>query len=236
MSVMFGRVSLLVALLALMLVSPASISVWQLAASTLKPVAIPSGASSIQDLKLADFDADGLAETLRLLNGRATIWSGDQVRWQSPENWQVRQALIADPNRDGRPEAILLVWRPFKPWPIDEWLPSGGRINRFHDSAGMSCHLILIGWREGSFRERWAGSALAEPINSLGVADLNGTGEQFLVTLEYEYGDPPSAPARRLKVWEWNGFGFTVVSEMEGPFSHMSFVLADGGQTLILVP
>jgi hypothetical protein len=158
------------------------------------------------------------------------------MRWQSPQTWQVRQALIADLNQDEHPEAVLLVWRPFQPWPVDAWLPHGGRIDSFHDSSGRSCHIILIGWYKESFRERWAGSALAEPVESFAAADLAGSGEQFLVTLEAQYDDPPSAPARYLKVWEWNGFGFSLVSTIEGPFSQMAIAQAQDGRMLILVP
>jgi hypothetical protein len=148
----------------------------------------------------------------------------------------VQQALIADLNRDGLPEIVLLVWRPFKPWPIDAWLPSGGRIKNFHDSAGRSCHIILIGWAKNSFRERWAGSAMAEPIKTFAVTKLTGNETEFLVTLESSYDDPPSAPARQLKVWEWNGFGFTLVSKMTGSFSQLEIVRAGDGQSLILTP
>jgi hypothetical protein len=184
----------------------------------------------------ADFDGDGVPETLALANGQAFIRSGEQIRWKSPQAWQVRQVLIADLNRDGLPEAVLLVWRPFKPWPVDAWLPNSGRINKFHDSAGISCHIILIGWGKNTFRERWAGSALAEPVKSFDAADLTGNGNQFLVTLESEYDDPPSAPARSLKVWEWNGFGFTVVSKEAGSFNQLVIAQADNGPKLILVP
>jgi hypothetical protein len=100
----------------------------------------------------------------------------------------------------------------------------------------MSCHIILIGWVEGQFRERWAGSALAAPVKSFAVADLTGEGKQLLVALESEYTDPLSAPARRLKIWEWNGFGFTLVSQKDGLFSYLSIVQAGDGRIFILVP
>jgi hypothetical protein len=143
--------------------------------------------------------------------------------------------VITDLNRDGLLEAALLVWRPFKPWPVDAWLPNGGRINNFHDSSGRSCHIILIGWYQEAFRERWAGSALAEPVNSFAAVDLIQNGMQYLVTLEGAYDDLPSAPSRRIKVWEWNGFGFSVVSESEGAFSLMATAQAQDGRVLILV-
>lgn len=240
---MSHRIVLLLALTGLMLISPAPIPcghivrAWKLVDSRLEPVS-PTFDSDpfLRTLPLPDFDGDGQPETLTLANGQVSIQSGEQVRWKSPQAWQVRQAQVADLNHDDLPEVVLLVWRPFKPWPVDAWLPSGGRIKNFHDSAGKSCHIILIGWHKNAFRERWAGSALAEPVKTFAVADLTGSGEEFLVTLESAYDDSPSAPARQLKVWEWNGFGFSVVSKMTGSFSQLEIVRAGNGQSLILVP
>jgi hypothetical protein len=234
MSVMSAQTRLLIAIATLALVSPVPIHVWELKDSTLERVALPSGTHTVAAETSADFDHDGVAETLTLTGGRAVIQTESRIRWQSPQAWRVEQTQITDLNRDGLPEAALLVWRPFAPWPVDEWLPNGGRINDFHDSRGLSCHIILIGWYQNSFREHWAGSSLAEPINSFMVADLKGNGQQYLVTLEGEYDDQPSAPSRRLKVWEWNGFGFTIVSRLEGPFSLMVTARAEDGRVLIL--
>jgi hypothetical protein len=204
---MHRRTILLLALVALTLVSPSQMHAWQLADASLREVRVPAGIQLVLPATSADFDNDGKAETLALRDGRAAIQREDQILWQSPQAWQVRQALIADLNQDGRPEAVLLVWRPFRPWPVDAWLPHGGRIDDFHDSSGRSCHIILIGWYQDSFRE-----------------------------LEAQYNDPVSAPARDLKVWEWNGFGFSLVSTIEGPFSQMAITQAKNGQILILVP
>lgn len=234
MSRMPRRTFLLLAIAALALVSPVPIRAWKLHGTALERVPLLSGTHMVPAETSADFDRDRVPEMLVLTGGRAAIQTGDQIRWQSPGPWQVRQAMIADLNRDGLPEAVLLVWRPFKPWPVDAWLPNGGRINNFQDSLGLSCHIILIGWYQNSFRERWAGSALAEPVNHFAVADLRGNGEQYLVTLEGEYDAPPSTASRKLKVWEWNGFGFSVVSEVPGPFSLIATAQAQDGQVLIL--
>ncbi len=175
-------------------------------------------------------------ESLALADGRLAILSAGHPVWQSPAGWTVVQAGITDLNHDGIPEATLLVWRPFRPWPVDQWLPYGGRIAGFHDAEGNSCQIILIGWRGSGYGELWAGSALAEPVRSFAVADLNGDKFQELVTLEGSYADPRSAPARALKVWEWNGFGFTVVSSMEGTFYKMALVQARDGRNLDSCP
>jgi hypothetical protein len=77
---------------------------------------------------------------------------------------------------------------------------------------------------------------MSEPVRAFAAADLNGNGSQELVTLEGTYEESRSAPARALKVWEWNGFGFTIVSEVEGTFSQLAIVRTESGRILIQVP
>jgi hypothetical protein len=232
------RAVLILGLAALLLVTPAPIRAWRLEHLTLQRVPVPIVLRLMAGVSLADLDGDGVQERLTLTQGRAAIWAGTQLRWQSPPAWQVAEGQITDLNRDGKPEVALLVWRPFKPWPVDVWLPHGGRIGAFHDADGMSCHIILIGWKQGAYRDLWAGSAMANPVKRFTTADLLGTGARYLVTLEGEYEDPPSAPARRLKLWEWNGFGFTVVNELDDSFPLMGIAIAQTSnrQELILSP
>ena len=208
------------------------------------PTFIPTGTATIFPLTQVDLDGNGTPEILSLNGNRLSILSGGETVWKSPEAWQIVQAAFSDLNRDGKSEVALLLWRPFHPWPVDRWLPNGGRIAEFHNTEGQSCHIILIGWTRGGIHELWAGSAMADPITSFAVADLNGDNLQELVALEGRYTDPMprpeapsrSAPARTLKVWEWNGFGFTVVSSIDGTFSKMILVMAKYGHILILVP
>jgi hypothetical protein len=216
--------------------SPAPLRAWELRPAGLALAPLPAGNLSVMPPSGTEFDGDGLPERLQLTGGRLTISSGAGAVWQSPPGWTVLQAQITDLNHDGSPEATLLVWRPFRPWPVDQWLPHGGRIADFHDNEGNSCHIILVGWRGGAYAELWAGSALAEPVKSFEAADLRGDGVQELVTLEGSYTDSRSAPARALKVWEWNGFGFSVVSAIKGKFEKMALVRADSGRILVLVP
>jgi len=184
----------------------------------------------------ADLNNDAQPESLLLMDGRLSILSGSETAWQSPPAWQVIQAGFTELNLDDSPEVTLLIWRPFAPWPVDRWLPYGGRINEFHDSEDQSCHLILIGWGEGKYRELWAGSALADPVREFAAADLDGDGDQELLTLDGSYTDPLLKPANAFKTWEWNGFGFTVVYSVTGNFFHMQPVQSnmDGHVQLIL--
>jgi hypothetical protein len=232
----------LLSLAALTLVSPRGPRAWELTSKGLQSVPLPASFKLLKIPAQADLNGDGLPETLRLADGHLTILSGTQAVWQSPESWRVAQAAFTDLNRDGTSEVTLLVWRPFRPWPVDAWLPHGGRIAEFHDADGQSCHLILIGWKRGIYRELWAGSALAEPLRAFATADLDADGKEELAALETAYrvgaahDDPPSAAASRLKVWEWNGFGFSAVYSLEGRFRQMQIVRAADGRLLILSP
>ena len=216
--------------------SPAPLSAVYLGPAGFTTTSLPTGIVPIQPTTQADFNRDGLAENLVLAYGHLTIFSSGRSVWQSPSSWTVIQAEITDLNQDGTPEATLLVWRPFRPWPVDQWLPHGGRIANFQDGEGNSCHIILVGWRGNGYDELWAGSALAEPVKSFAAADLNGDNAQELVTLESTYAYSRLAPARGLKAWKWNGFGFTIVSTMQGTFDKFVLIQNNTGRILILVP
>ena len=232
------RKFILLALLALGMVfqtSPVPLRALELGPAGLAPAALPAGNTAIQPVARADFNRDGSPESLLLAGGRLTILARGQSAWKSPVAWTVIQAAITDLNHDGIPEATVLVWRLFRPWPVDQWLPYGGRIADFHDAAGDSCQIILIGWRGSEYGELWAGSPMAEPVQSFAVAGLNPGRSQELVTIEGRYSDARSAPGRAIKVWDWNGFGFTVVSTIQGTFDKMVLVQARDGRNLILV-
>jgi hypothetical protein len=233
---MTKKIILLLFILTILSLSPAPIRAWELVNESLQPAAVPATSRQVHLPLQTDFDGDGIMETLELSGGRATIMTRDGLRWQSPKEWNVLQASLGDLNHDGSTEAVLLVWRPFKPWPVDRWLPSGGRISQFHNAQGESCHLILIGWSRGMFRERWAGSALAEPVKSFSMADLNQDGKDELITLDTTYAAKPDDPANVLKVWEWNGFGFSLVSSINGLFNNLIAVHTQDGRVLLLTP
>jgi len=125
-----------------------------------------------------------------------------------PPTWHVTAAVLADVTGDGISEWVLLVWRPWRDWPTQRWSSAPSPIAGFHDTAGDSCHLILLDPRDG--REIWAGSALPAPLLALVVGDVDGDGREEVVTLEGEYGTGRDGPATHVNVWRWNGFGFTL--------------------------
>jgi hypothetical protein len=122
--------------------------------------------------------------------------------------WHVTAAALADVTGDGLPEWALLVWRPWRDWPIQRWSPTASPIANFHDAAGESCHLILLDPRDG--RQIWAGSALPVPLLALAVGDVDGDAHDEVVALEGNYSTGRDGPAAYVNVWKWNGFGFTL--------------------------
>ncbi len=210
----------LIVLLGLLQITPAKLSAWRFDGEGLVrsdiAYAAPEQSLLVPSAK-ADLDDDGLHECVTLASGNVTISDcRNRVLWQSPGDWQVRQAFVSDLNRDGEPEVTLLVWRPFMPWPVDNFLPFGGRIRDFHDRQGLSCHVTLIGWNGKEYVEKWAGSALVRPVEQLSAVDLDGDGAQELVGLEGQYDAP--YPGGTLTVWRWRGFGFVLVDETENWF------------------
>jgi hypothetical protein len=224
----------LTAALSLILLSPARLEVWQLSADRLTTTRFPASATPLTPVMTADLEPDGETESVTLAAGRAAIQRAGQTLWESPAPWRVTQAAITDLNQDAQLEVALLVWRPFAPWPIDSYLPHPGRISGFHDSRGQSCHLILIGWHQQMYTELWAGSAMADPLTAFATADLDGDGRQELAALESRYN--ASGPAQFVTVWEWNGFGFTLVARgPDGRYAGLTPLRDPSGVNRLLV-
>jgi len=223
---MSSKISLLLlSFITLWGVSPSYVNTWAFNGKNLQLAPAMPWLNPVPPIQQADPNHDGQPECLALHSDQAQLYPGScpaagssAVLWQSPPQWQVLQADFTDLNRDGSPEITLLVQRPFQPWPIDRFLPNGGRIEDFHDAGGQSCHLILVGWKHGKYQEVWAGSALVDPLRSFAAADLDGNSWQELVVLEGSYADSPDQPAHVLSIWEWNGFGFSVLDRVNGEF------------------
>jgi hypothetical protein len=125
-----------------------------------------------------------------------------------PSDWYVTASVLADVTGDGTPEWALLVWRPWRDWPIQDWLTVPSPIADFHDDRGDSCHLILLDPHDG--HEIWAGSALPVPLLSVAVDDVDGDGTPEVLTVEGSYAQGRDGMGTHVSVWSWTGFGFTM--------------------------
>lgn len=84
-------------------------------------------------------------------------------------------------------------------------------------APGPDSAWVLIGCRLARL-EAGPGGA---PVNPPDKADLNGDGRQELAALEGNYAQSRRLPALALTAWEGNGFGFTLIDRVEGPFRSM---------------
>jgi hypothetical protein len=152
----------------------------------------------------------------------------------TPADWLVTAATLADVTGDGESEWVLLVWRPWRDWPIQEWVSAPSPITDFHDAAGDSCHLILLDPQDG--REIWAGSALPAPLLALAVGDVDGDGLNEVVTLEGGYSAGRDGPASYVDVWQWDEFGFSLEwRSPQGTFHQLGLVDAEENSLSIVV-
>jgi hypothetical protein len=145
----------------------------------------------------------------------------------TPPDWDITASTLADLTGDSELEWVLLVWRPWRDWPIQAWVSAPSPISTFHDAEGNSCHLILLDPEDG--HELWAGSALPAPLLALAVGDVDGDGLDEVVTLEGDYRTGRDGPASHIDVWAWNDFGFSLEwRSAEGTFHQLDLISVDG--------
>jgi len=220
-------------------------SEWLFASGLLRTGPLSSTATAYHAPNEADLGGDEMMECLLVEHGRAIIIrspciedeTDSQILWQSPQDWEVIQGMLTDLNRDGRVEAALLVWRPYQRWAIDTFLLHPGRLDAFQNDEGRSCHMILIGTksrRPDLYRELWAGSAMAAPFEKFAAADITGDGHQEIVALESDYRDNIYEAGSSLTLWEWSGFGFSLMTRIDGHFQNMELILTPDGMVHII--
>ncbi|MGC9348515.1 MAG: hypothetical protein ACP5JG_10295 [Anaerolineae bacterium] len=133
-----------------------------------------------------DLTGDGTPETVRLTGSQVVVEQGGDEAWRSPPHWDVVDVALGDPNDDGRGEILLAFWRE-----DDEGIPGS--------------HPFIVGHRKGRYRTLWGGSAVVDPIFELALGDVDGDRVQELVVLESDGTESAIA------VWQWHGWGFTLV-------------------------
>lgn len=140
------------------------------------------------------------------------VQDGSQV-WRSPPQWRVLDLALGDPNDDGRFELILALQKPAS-------------------NGGYTSHPFILGFRGGSYKDVWGGSAVSDPIRELELGDLDGDGIQELVVLE-ERGD---GSRQAVTIWRWNGWGFSLEwRSPEGRYRDLILLPGESGGSIISI-
>ncbi|MGD8245576.1 MAG: CapA family protein, partial [Anaerolineae bacterium] len=156
-----------------------------------------------------DLTGDGVAEHVRRVGKGVVVYSAGTEVWQSPGEWRVVDVAPGDPNRDGRGELLLALWRAGLDG-LETPSPEKEREPRSHP--------FIVGYREGTYRTLWGGSAVERPIHEVELSDVSEDGSQALIVLE---GDRDSE--RTVSLWHWHGWGFSLLWRSEpGPYRDLA--------------
>lgn len=156
----------------------------------------------LKKTRRCDIDKDGSPEGYSLHDGVLSVDSGSTTIWRTPGDWWVDDFFIGDANNDGITDLNLLVWKagsfgPRRPFWIDG------------EDRSIKSHLFIFNLAGGSFKPVWQSSNLDKPNYGSVLEDINGDGKNELVVSEGDYGTPGE---RRVSVWRWNGWGFSMIA------------------------
>ncbi len=156
----------------------------------------------VSKIEKKDIDGDLIEETYALENGQLTITRNLKILWQSQSDWWIDDFVIADSNNDGVPDINLSVWRPgnfgtSKPFWIKE------------NDMSIKNHFFVFDLVGDKMKPIWQSSNLGVPNCGFTFADIDGDGNNDLVTIEGDYLQMPECKGNYFAVWKWNGWGFS---------------------------
>lgn len=139
-----------------------------------------------------DLTGDGVPETILREGETLRVLQDDVEIWRSDPAWRVVDVALGDPNDDGRYEILAALWKP-------------------DDTGVLTSHPFIIGYRGGTVKVIWGGSAVTHGIHEIALADVDKDGVAELFVLESARpGDGPDVTERTLSVWDWHGWGFNL--------------------------
>ncbi len=157
-----------------------------------------------------DLTGDGKPEQISLSGGRVSVYKSGYEVWVSDPSWQITDLTLGDPNDDGRFNVLAVAW--------------------IEDEQGIAfSHPYIFGYRGGTVRLIWGGSAAIYPLQEVLLADIDGDGKQELIVIEAvdkSYKPGSGAGLNVVSVWDWRGWHYSLRWKSDpGHFSGLSCAL-----------
>lgn len=152
-----------------------------------------------------DTDKNAYPEKYELVHHHLRVYENDRLIWTTPDDWNIRQIILADADNDNRTELAMVLWKH----------GSFGEIKPFWYKGTddeYTCHLFLYRMCNGRLKAVWCSSALVNPIIEMKIEDSNNDGANELHVLEgpragFAYS-LRQAFYRQKTCWIWDGWGF----------------------------
>ncbi|MEK7623283.1 MAG: CapA family protein [Patescibacteria group bacterium] len=156
---------------------------------------------------MVDLNHNAIPEAYAIQTGRFILTEEERILWSTPETWWVDDVVFADSTNDGIIDINLSVWKAgnfgsSKPFWVDE-----------NDKTIKNHFFIFNVMEDGQVRPVWQSSNLEAPNCTLAITDYDGDGDNELLSVEGSYGRRCEIEEGRLSVWEWNGWGFSLVQK-----------------------
>jgi poly-gamma-glutamate synthesis protein (capsule biosynthesis protein) len=166
---------------------------------------ISNGAVSFREWRKPKGDAVALGNgwwTLARAVDPAPVRRPDDLTVFAERKGDVVDALLGDPDGDGRVDLVVAFRRPFRPTAVNALLREDGLV----DALGRTAHVGL--YRPRDLRPRWVAGTLVRPVARLAACD-------GALAVAYSGLDDPSIVAAG--AWRWGGFGFLPLADLAGP-------------------
>lgn len=176
----------------------------------------------------ADLDNNSISENYILENGRLTISENLKIVWQSPGEWWVDNFILADSNNDGIADINLSLWKAgnfgsSKPFWVKE------------NDMSVKNHFFVLDFINGTVKQVWGSSNLAEPNCEFQIADVDNDGKNELIVIEGDYSQKPKCSGNYVAAWKWNDWGFSNEWRSEkGNFSGIEIEKINGKSYIVV--
>lgn len=137
----------------------------------------------------------------RISSGTLKIFKGEELFWQSPDNWWVDDFLFSDLTNDGKSDIGMSV---YKSGSFGSSMPFWIKEN----DKSVKNHFFVFNLSSSGLKAIWQSSNLDNPNCKIIAGDSDDDLKTELIVLEGEYRADYGCNPVYAAVWKWNGWGF----------------------------